>query len=76
MDERILIFKSKHGKKTYKVTNKMRGRYKPGDCSMVVNLDNYKDVTLFLHDLEDLWNAPIEKAVKSYLEEKDRRWPF
>ena len=35
----------------------------PGDCSMVVNLKDYKDVTLFLHDLEDLWNCNVKKEI-------------
>jgi len=76
MKERILVFKSRHGKKEYKVTQRVRGRYHPGDCTMVINLENYKDVALFLHDLEDLWNCPVEKAVKSYLADKDTGWPF
>lgn len=76
MGERILVFKNKFGKKEYKVTTKMRGRYTPGNCSMVINLENYKDVALFLHDLEDMWNCPMEKAVRTYLFEKDKGWPF
>ena len=76
MAERILVFKNKFGKKEYKVTTKMRNRHVKGDCSMVINLENYKDVALFLHDLEDLWNCPMEKAVRSYLSEKDTGWPF
>jgi len=76
MEDRILVFKSKRGRKEYKVTRSARGRHISGDCSMVINLENYKDLVLFMHDLEDLWNAPIEKAAKQYLLEKDTGWPF
>lgn len=54
----------------------MRGGYSPDNCVRNVNLTSYIDLSLFLHDLEDLWNAPIEKAVKKYLEDKSSNWPF
>jgi hypothetical protein len=76
MAERILVFKNKHGRKEYRVTTKMRRMGSPRSCSMVVNLENYKDVALFLHDLEDLWNCPMEKAARFYLSEKNNGWPF
>jgi len=77
MVERVLVFKSRNGKEKYKIiTRNMRGRYSPGDCSMIINLDNWKDVVLFLHDLEDLWNCNVEKAARQYLEDKNTGWPF
>ena len=79
MPERVLIFKSKKGNKEYKITKKMRGTFKPKDrdCFVVININNYQDLSLFLHDLEDLWSAPVKKAVKQYLLDlEDARWPF
>ena len=76
MGERILVFKNKRGKKSYTITNRVTKGYAHKDCSMTINLENYKDVALFLHDLEDLFSAPIEKAVRQYLLDKDTGWPF
>jgi len=75
-EERILILKNRRGRKEYKVTKSMRNSYVPGDNSMVINLDNYRDVALFLHDLEDLYGVKMEKAISIYLEEKSNNWPF
>ena len=76
MAETILVVKRKGQKTEIKVTQKMRGFYAPSDFIRTVNLSNFKDLALFLHDLEDLWRAPIEKAVKQYLIEKEDGWPF
>jgi len=77
MAESVLIFKKKGGKNRVKVvTKQMRGSYTPSDCTRIVNLDNYKDLCLFLHDLEDLFGAQVEKAVRQFLMDKDNNWPF
>ncbi len=54
----------------------MRGGYTPDNCVRVVNFKNFRDLALFLHDLEDLWGAPVSKAVKQYLDDKKDNWPF
>jgi len=72
----ILIVKRKGGKTEVKITKKMRNGYAPESCTQIINLTNFKDLALWLHDLEDLWGAPVEKAVKQYLFEKDNNWPF
>ena len=76
MGETILIVKKKGQKTEIKVTQKMRGGYAPDSFNRTVNLSNFRDIALFLHDLDDLWGAPIEKAVKQYLSEKEDGWPF
>lgn len=76
MEESILVFKRRGRKTEIKITKKMRKGYHPDNCSRTVNLSNYKDICLFFHDLETLWGAPIEKAVKQYLVEKESNWPF
>ena len=75
-EESILVFKRRGRRTEVKVTKKMRGNYTPDNCVRVVNFKNFKDLALFLHDLEDLWSAPVEKAVKQYLADKRDNWPF
>ncbi len=76
MVETILVVKKRGQKTEIKVTQKMRGGYAPDSFTRTVNLSNFKDLALFFHDLEDLWGAPVEKAVKQYLVEKEDGWPF
>jgi hypothetical protein len=72
----ILVIKRRGNKTEVKITKKMRNGYAPSDFDQVINLENYKDVALFLHDLEDLYGVKMEKAVRHYLFEKERGWPF
>jgi len=74
--ESILVVKKRGRKTEIKVTKKMRSGYSPDSFTQKVNLYNFKDLALFLHDLEDLWGAPVDKAVKQYLFEKEDGWPF
>ena len=76
-DESVLIFKRKGKRTEVKVTKKMRGRYTPDNCSRVVNLKNYKDLALFLLDLQTLWSAPVDKAIVEYKRKKEEGdWLF
>lgn len=76
-EESILIFKRRGRKEEVKITKMMRGKYSPPDsCVRIVNFKDFKNLALFLHDLEDLWGAPVEKAVKQYLADKRDNWPF
>ncbi len=77
MDETILIFKKRGRKVSMAVTSKMRNGFTPKDCERIVNLQNYKDLALWLHDLEDLFDAPIQKAINQYTDDKKSgNWPF
>lgn len=71
----ILIIKKKGGKVSLKITKEMRAGYAP-DGHIIINLSNYKDVALMLHDLNDLYNVPIDKAIAHYQEGKEKLWPF
>lgn len=71
----ILIIKKRGQKRSIRITKKVRAGYAP-DGSIVINLDNYKDVALMLHDLKDLYNVPIDKAIIAYKEGKLKGWPF
>lgn len=72
----ILILKKRGERIEVKITNKMRGGYSHPSYSIVVNLKNYKDLALFLHDLNDLMDAPVGKAIIEYQKEKAKGWPF
>ncbi|MFA5395268.1 MAG: hypothetical protein WC346_04540 [Methanogenium sp.] len=72
----ILVVKRRGNKTEVKITKKMRNGYAPSDFSQIINLENYKDVALFLHDLEDLYRVNINKAIQQYLLDKETGWPF
>lgn len=72
----ILVVKKKGRKAEVKITKKMRNGYAPPAFTQTVNIDNYKDVALFLHDLEDLYGVRMDKAVRQYLVDKEEGWPF
>jgi hypothetical protein len=72
----LLVFKRKNGTSEMKITKQMRNGYTPESVIIKVNLLNYKDVALFLHDLEDLYGVKIGKAVEQYNLDKERDWPF
>ena len=77
MSESILIFKRRGKKVTMKVTKKMRSGFVEKDCDRIVNIKNHKDLALWFHDLEDLFGAPVSKAVKQFQEDKKSgTWPF
>ena len=74
--EYLLIYKKKGQKTEVKITRKTRNSYAPDSHSRVVNLGDYRNLVLFLHDLEDLYSVKVEKAVRQYLDEKKNNWPF
>ena len=77
MTETILIFKKRGRRISMKVTTKMRNSFIEKDCERVVNIKNHQDLALWFHDLEDLFGAPVQKAVKQYTEDKKSgTWPF
>lgn len=76
VEETILIFKRKGRRTEVRVTQKMRGNYTPDGCTRIVNLKNYKDLALFLLDLETLWSAPVDAAIREYNRNKEEGWAF
>ena len=71
-----MIYKRRGKKTQIKITPKTSGSYAPDNCTRVINLSDYTNLTLFLHDLEDLYSVKVEKAVRQYLAEKQNNWPF
>ncbi|MGC9309520.1 MAG: hypothetical protein ACP5D2_02375 [Candidatus Nanoarchaeia archaeon] len=73
----LLVFKKKGHKFSAKITKGMRHGHTPENCNINVNIKNYKDLALFFADLEDLWDAPVGKAVNYYKEQKGKiLFPF
>jgi hypothetical protein len=66
----LLILKKRGQKFSVKITPQMRNRYSPANCDINVNMQNYKDVALFLQDLEIIWNVPIKRAIEEYQKNK------
>ena len=77
MGEYVLIFKKKGRKEEMKITREVKAGYLPSDFSAVVNFKDYKNLALFFQDLAQLWNAPVDKAIKEYLRNKEEgNWAF
>jgi hypothetical protein len=72
----LLVFKRRNGTSEVKITKQMRKGYTPESTMIKVNLLNYKDVALFLHDLEDLYGVKIKKAIEQYNLDNEKDWPF
>ena len=75
--EYVLIYKQRGQKKEIKVTRKVKSSYVPSDFSAVVNFKDYKNLALFLQDLNEMWGAPVDKAIEEYLNnKKEGSWAF
>lgn len=72
----ILIIKKRGQKISLKITQKMRNGYSPDSHSIVINLKDYRDVAMLLHDLKDLYEVNIDKAIIEYKKGKTPVWPF
>ena len=75
--EYVLVFKRRGRREEMRITRKVRAGYIPSDFSAVVNFKDFKNLALFLEDLKVLWGAPVDKAIKEYLRNKEgENWPF
>jgi len=70
-----MVIKKKGHKVSLKITQAMRKGYAP-DHHIVINLKDYKDVALMLHDLNDLHGVPVVKAIDEFNRTKGKLWPF
>ena len=63
----ILILKKRGEKFRVKITDQIKqNKYVPANCDIVVNMKNFKDLSLFLEDLKALWGCPVDKAIEEY----------
>ncbi len=74
--EYVLVFKRRGIKEEIKITRKAKSGYVPNDFSAVVNFKDFKNLAIFLHDLNDLWGAPVDKAIQEYNKNKEDGWAF
>jgi len=65
----VLILKKRGQQYRVEIGPRERGRFKPNNCNMEVNMQNFKDVALFLEDLKT-WDVPIDKAIEEYKRKK------
>jgi len=72
----LLIIKKRGKKIDLKITQRMRKGYAPDSHTIVINLKDFRDVALMLHDLKDLYNVPVDKAIEEYQSERSKIWPF
>ena len=73
----LLVWKKRGQKFSAKITKGMQHGHTPESCNINVNLKNYKDLALFFTDLNDLWDAPVDKALAYYKEQKGKKdFPF
>ncbi len=74
--EYLLIYKRRGKRTEVKITPKTSGNYTPDNCTRVINLGDYRNLVLFMHDLECLYGVKVEKAAKQFLADKKDNWPF
>ena len=72
-----LIFKRKNGRNIINIIPSMRNGCGHENCKIMVNMQDFKDVAMFLEDLRSMWNVPVDKAIEQYKKNKaDNAWPF
>jgi hypothetical protein len=70
----VLIFKKKGYSFEAKIKQGMHHGHTPNSYHIKVNIHNPKDLALFLQDLRNMHDAPMDKAIKFYFEAKEN--PF
>jgi len=76
MGEEILIVKKKGEKMTAKVRPKVFNGYAPDSYIKVVNPRDPNDLALLFEDLDLIIGAPVARAFKQYMNNKQRGFPF
>ena len=72
-----LVWKKKGRKFSAKIVSGHGHNRTPESCHINVNLQNYKDLALFLYDLKFLWDAKLDTAIKEYKKmTSESAWPF
>jgi len=68
----ILILKKRGQRYRYEIRPLTSKKFVPSNCNMEVNLNDYKNLALFLSDLKALWGVPIDKAIEEYKKNKEQ----
>jgi hypothetical protein len=75
MNEDILVVKKKgNSQLKVKVTKRAKNRHREALYNNVINIKDYKALATFLSDLEVIFGAPIEKAMREKKKNKNPFW--
>ena len=66
----VLIMKKRGQRYRVEIGPRRKNTYVPANCNMEVNMENFKDLALFLSDLKTIWGVPIDKAIEEYNKQK------
>ena len=67
----MLVMKRRGQKYKVELGPRRKGTFIPSIYNMEVNVENYKDLALFFSDLKVMAGAPVDKAIKEYLNQKE-----
>jgi len=65
-----LIMKKRGKRYKVEIGPRRKNSFIPADCNIEVNMENFKDVALFLSDLRSIWGVPMDKAIEEYKRHK------
>lgn len=74
--EYVLVYKRKGRREEMKITQKVKSGYISDNFSAIVNFKDFHNLALFFQDLNDLWGAPVDKAIQEYNKNKEKDWAF
>jgi len=66
-----LVMKRRGQKYKIELGPRRKNTFIPSMYNMEVNVENYKDLALFFSDLKTMAGAPVDKAIKEYLDQKE-----
>ena len=67
----MLVMKRRGRKYKVELGPRRKNTFIPSTYNMEVNVENYKDLALFFSDLKVMAGAPVDKAVKEYLNQQE-----
>lgn len=68
----ILVVKGKGLKLEASIKSQgVSGNYAPVKYKKQINFRDFRDLALFLHDLNLMFNAPVEKAIAEFRKKKE-----
>jgi len=66
----LLVMKKRGKRYKIEIGPRRKNSFIPADCNMEVNMENFKDVAMFLSDLSTIWGVPMDKAIAEYKKQK------
>jgi hypothetical protein len=59
-----------------KVKNRARNNFSPVEYSKIANLNDSNDLCVLFEDLKIIFDAPLEKAFRKFIEKSNKGFPF